>query len=106
MDLLLTRSPSFPQSRCGFLPPVAGLNQYHMHYNPLKRLVLAGLLGLSAIVGSRAADTTALFGTNTLFIEAEDVDYGHGQFVTTAKIGMNGAYPGGSYKGLGTADDL
>ena len=75
-----------------------------MHRNPLKQLALAALLGLSALVSAKASDASVLFGTNTLFIEAEDVDFGHGKFVTDKKIGMDGPYAGGSYAGLGTAD--
>ncbi|MBI4660528.1 MAG: hypothetical protein HY735_16955 [Verrucomicrobia bacterium] len=47
-----------------------------------------------------------LFVAGTLFIEAEDVDYGHGKYVKDPKaIGMNGSYAGGAYAGLGTAED-
>jgi len=49
--------------------------------------------------------TTKTFVAGTLFIEAEDVDYGHGKYVKGKKIGMDGAYPGDAYNGLGTADD-
>jgi hypothetical protein len=46
-----------------------------------------------------------MFTTNTLFIEAEDADFGAAQFVTTTNIGMDGPYPGGSYTNLGTTAD-
>lgn len=49
--------------------------------------------------------TVKSFPAGTLFIEAEDADYGKGQYVKNKKIGMDGAYPGGAYAGLGTADD-
>jgi hypothetical protein len=44
--------------------------------------------------------------TGTLFIEAEDFNFGHGQYVTDQAIGMTGPYTGGSYqdKGIGGAD--
>jgi hypothetical protein len=41
----------------------------------------------------------------TSFIEFEDCDYNHGQWVTTTNIGMSGIYPGGSYTNLGTLND-
>ena len=37
----------------------------------------------------------------TLFIEAEDFNFGHGQYVTDQPIGMTGPYPGGSYQDKG-----
>jgi hypothetical protein len=42
---------------------------------------------------------------DALFIEAEDFDFGGGQWVTTTPIGMTGSYTGGAYAGLGTAAD-
>jgi hypothetical protein len=42
---------------------------------------------------------------DALFIEAEDFDFGGGQWVSTTPIGMTGPYPGGAYAGLGTAAD-
>lgn len=52
------------------------------------------------------AITEKVFVAGTLFIEAEDVDYGHGKYVKDGKLtGMNGPYAGGAYKDLGTADD-
>ncbi len=49
--------------------------------------------------------TTTYITRDTLFIEAEDADFGHGKTITDKKIGMDGPYPGGSFAGLGTADD-
>jgi len=50
--------------------------------------------------------TTKTFVAGTLFIEAEDVDYGHGKYIKDPKLtGMSGAYAGGAYEALGTADD-
>jgi len=48
---------------------------------------------------------TVRFGSGTLFIEAEDFNFGHGQTVTDQAIGMNGYYSGGSFldKGDGNA---
>src|SRR5437899_3703942 len=68
--------------------------------------VLAGALAclLSPWVSVKAIDTS-IFTTGTLFIEAEDADFGHGKSVTDKKIGMDGPYDGGSYAGLGTMDD-
>src|SRR5262249_17738411 len=63
------------------------------------------LLGLGAPWCARAFDES-VFTTNTLFIEVEDADYGHGNFVTTNHIGMDGPYPGGSYTNLGDIKDL
>ena len=45
---------------------------------------------------------TTPIALNTLFIEAEDFDYGHGNWVKNAPIGVTGPYAGGSYQGLGT----
>lgn len=42
---------------------------------------------------------------DTLFIEAEDFDFGGRQWVNDQPIGMTGAYPGGAYAGRGTAAD-
>jgi hypothetical protein len=44
--------------------------------------------------------------TDTLFIEAEDADYGHGKTVTGTPIGMNGPYDGGAFNNLGDTSDL
>jgi len=44
---------------------------------------------------------TTILGPGTLFIEAEDFNFGHGQWVTNAPIGMTGAYDGGSYQDMG-----
>jgi hypothetical protein len=50
--------------------------------------------------------TTTFINKSTMFIEAEDFDYGHGQYIKDgAKIGLSGPYDGGSYKDLGTTDD-
>jgi hypothetical protein len=43
----------------------------------------------------------SLLGPGTLFIEAEDFNFGHGQYDTTNPIGMNGVYAGGTYQDLG-----
>jgi hypothetical protein len=44
----------------------------------------------------------------TLFIEAEDFNFGHGQYVTDQPIGMTGVYAGGDYldKGDGSGGSL
>jgi hypothetical protein len=81
-----------------------------MKRTALKLLCLT-LLGFVHPLGAEAGAydafySTQMFTTNTLFIEAEDADFGAAQFVTTTNIGMNGPYPGGSYLGLGTAADL
>ncbi|HEV8543574.1 MAG TPA: carbohydrate-binding protein [Verrucomicrobiae bacterium] len=47
------------------------------------------------------AFSTTILGPGTLFIEAEDFNFGHGQWVTNAPIGMTGPYPGGNYQDLG-----
>ena len=70
----------------------------------LKTILATGGLFLALAVSVKAVDTS-IFNTNTLFIEAEDADFGHGKYVTDKKIGMDGPYDGGSYLGLGTADD-
>ncbi|MFO1501575.1 MAG: PA14 domain-containing protein [Verrucomicrobiota bacterium] len=46
-----------------------------------------------------------LFFKNTLFIEAEDFNYGGGKTITNKPIGMTGAYGGGDFAGLGTDAD-
>jgi hypothetical protein len=43
----------------------------------------------------------SLLPAGTLFIEAEDFNFGHGQWLTNANIGMNGPYVGGDYQDLG-----
>src|SRR5438270_4439894 len=82
-------------------------SQTHMKVRNL-RLVCSLLLSLSLPLVAKAAAsyTEALFTTNTLFIEAEDADFGAAQWVTTDPIGMTGPYPGGSYTNLGTSADL
>ncbi|MEW6159718.1 MAG: PA14 domain-containing protein, partial [Verrucomicrobiota bacterium] len=45
------------------------------------------------------------FFAGALFIEGEDFDFDHGQSITDQPIGMNGAYAGGAYQGLGSAAD-
>ena len=83
-----------------------------VRYTTLNLLFL-GLLCLGIPLAARAQlvpypspYTTAIYTTNTLFIEAEDADFNHGSFVTTTNIGMDGPYPGGSYTNLGTTTDL
>src|ERR1051325_8181388 len=56
--------------------------------------------GTATITGNTAFKTT-LFGPGTLFIEAEDFNFGHGQYDTANPIGMTGAYPGGTYQDKG-----
>lgn len=41
----------------------------------------------------------------TLFIEAEDFNFGGGNWIKDQPIGMDGKYAGGSYFGLGTSAD-
>ena len=79
--------------------------------HPITKLLCLGLLSLAIPLAVRAQVpfpspySTAMYTTNTLFIEAEDADYNHGQTVTTTNIGMNGPYPGGSYTNLGLVTD-
>lgn len=47
----------------------------------------------------------SIFRPTTRYIEAEDFDFGGGQWLDTAAIGMNGPYSGLSYASLGTAAD-
>src|SRR6478609_5616014 len=70
------------------------------------RIHLGVFVLLTVIVREGHAFDTSLFTPNTLFIEAEDADFGHGQFVTNKTIGMDGPYDGGAYRGLGTQADL
>ncbi len=65
---------------------------------------LAAFCSLAMLVSVKAVDES-VFKADTLFIEAEDVDFDHGKYVTNKKIGMDGPYEGGSYANLGTADD-
>src|SRR5579872_5488165 len=65
------------------------------------KLLFLGLLSLGIPLAARAQlvpypspYTTAIYTTNTLFIEAEDSDFNHGSFVTTTNIGMDGPTPG------------
>src|SRR5437868_13853331 len=69
-----------------------------------KLLLLFALGTTLTSVGTRAYDES-VYTANTLFIEAEDADYGHGKYVTDKKIGMDGPYDGGAYKGLGDQGD-
>lgn len=41
------------------------------------------------------------FPANTKFIEAEDFNFGHGNYEKTLQIGMNGVYDGGAYQDKG-----
>jgi hypothetical protein len=43
----------------------------------------------------------SILGPGTLFIEAEDFNFGHGQWLTNGNLGMNGPYVGGDYQDLG-----
>src|ERR1051326_8831305 len=71
------------------------------------KLLSLVLLGLGATPCARATVyMESMFTTNTLFIEAEDADFSHGQFLPGVPIGMDGPYPGGSYNNLGTFNDL
>ncbi|MDB6037876.1 MAG: hypothetical protein JWM99_1717 [Verrucomicrobiales bacterium] len=44
---------------------------------------------------------TTVLGPGTLFIEAEDFNFGHGQWLTNTAIGMTGPYVGGDYQDKG-----
>ncbi|MDA1278105.1 MAG: PA14 domain-containing protein [Verrucomicrobia bacterium] len=65
--------------------------------------------GYSVVVSNSSGTITStsanLFIKGTLYIEAEDFDFGGGKSVTGKPIGLDGAYPGGDYAGLGTMDD-
>jgi hypothetical protein len=54
--------------------------------------------------GSSTA-SAALFIRGTLFIEAEDFDFGRGGSVTNKAIGMTGPYRGDAFRGLGNEAD-
>jgi len=45
------------------------------------------------------------FFANALFVEAEDFDFGGGQFVADTSIGLDGPYAGGAYADKGTTAD-
>lgn len=45
--------------------------------------------------------TEKLFVAGSLFIEAEDFNYGHGQYLKNKAVGMSGKYAGGDYQDLG-----
>jgi len=49
--------------------------------------------------------TEKAFAAGTLFIEAEDFNFGHGKYIKDKPIGMTGKYPGGAYKDLGDGVD-
>jgi uncharacterized protein (TIGR02597 family) len=68
-------------------------------------LVFLWLIGGRARVLAADSFDSSVLTSGTLFIEAEDADFGHGQFVTNKKIGMDGPYDGGAYKNLGTQAD-
>jgi len=65
-----------------------------------------GLYSVTAsnVVGTVSA-TAVLLPKNALFVEAEDFNFGHGQYVTNQPIGMTGPYRGDAYRGIGSADD-
>ncbi len=58
----------------------------------------------SNAVGSVSA-VAGIFPKGALFVEAEDFNYGGGNYVTNQPTGVTGPYPGDAYRGLGTADD-
>ncbi|MEW6159771.1 MAG: hypothetical protein AB1813_20260 [Verrucomicrobiota bacterium] len=43
----------------------------------------------------------SVLSSRTLFVEAEDFNFGHGQWIQDQPIGVTGPYLGGSYQGLG-----
>ena len=49
--------------------------------------------------------TTSPLGTKTLFVEAEDFDFGGGKTVDQATSGFSGPYDGGAYENLGDEND-
>jgi len=49
--------------------------------------------------------TTTVLIPGALFIEAEDFDFGHGQWIKNEGIGMTGPYAGGAYQDLGDGLD-
>ncbi|MBI4658882.1 MAG: hypothetical protein HY735_08565 [Verrucomicrobia bacterium] len=65
--------------------------------------------GYSVVVnnadGTAASQNAFLLPKGTLFIEAEDFNYGGGKYVTDKPTGLSGTYPGGSYRDLGTDAD-
>jgi hypothetical protein len=62
-------------------------------------------IGFDSESGTReiaSSFTTAVFGAEgLLFIEAEDFDFGRGQWEQRTPTGMTGAYPGGAYRNRG-----
>jgi hypothetical protein len=50
----------------------------------------------------RVSFNPLVFSSNTLFIEAEDFNFGKGQWIQDKPIGMTGPYPGGEYQGRGS----
>lgn len=54
--------------------------------------------------GSVSASST-LFPKNALFVEAEDVNFGGGNYIKDKPIGLTGSYDGDAYRGLGTEAD-
>lgn len=55
--------------------------------------------------GSATSAEVMLTLEGTLFIEAEDFNYGGGKYINNKAIGMTGAYAGGDYRDLGTDAD-
>lgn len=49
---------------------------------------------------------TTLTASGVLYIEAEDFDYGGGNYMKGREIGMNGRYAGGAYQGLGAVEGI
>jgi hypothetical protein len=49
--------------------------------------------------------TTSPLGQGTLFVEAEDFNFNHGQWLTNANLGTAGPYNVGAYQGLGNGNN-
>jgi hypothetical protein len=56
------------------------------------------------VFGTASADFVTL-PRGTLFVEAEDFNFGGGQYITNQPIGMTGRYSGGAFTGRGTVAD-
>jgi hypothetical protein len=55
--------------------------------------------------GSSASAPAMVVTEGTLFIEAEDFNFGGGNYIKDKPIGMSGSYPGGAFRDLGTDAD-
>jgi len=81
-----------------FVPDFAPSSVHNFEYTYVDAAGNAAVMAWTA--------TTSPISTKTLFVEAEDFDFGGGKTVDQKTTGFSGPYDGGAYEGLGDENDV